>query len=138
MKSWRAILRFAAVLALLLPQPARSYEYPLTETSIRDAYYLGTKAATLGSAFLADYTHLPQLKFGRCTSEIRLETPYTQVAIHTAKQTNYSAPHAVQDFLNKPTVFRIRLDLCYQENASPNGIKLKILQDFKKSSPSTL
>jgi hypothetical protein len=136
MKSWRAsapILRFvAAVLALLLPQPARSYEYPLTESSIRDAYYLGTKAGTLGSAFLADYTHtLPQLKFGACTSEIHLETPYTQVAIHTAKQTNYSAQHAVQDFLNKPTVFRIRLDLCYQENAPPNGIKLKILQDRK-------
>jgi hypothetical protein len=68
---------------------------------------------------------LTQLKFGACTSEIHLETPYTQVAIHTAKQTNYSAQHAVQDFLNKPTVFRIRLDLCYQENAPPNGIKLK-------------
>jgi hypothetical protein len=90
MKSWRTsapILRFvAAVLALLLPPPARSYECPLTETSIRDAYYLGTKAGTLGSAFLADYTHtLPQLKSGACT----------------------------------------------QENAPPNGIRLKILQDRK-------
>jgi hypothetical protein len=86
MKSWRAsapILRcVAAGLALLLPQPARSYEYPLTEPSTRDAYFLGTKAATLGSAFLADYAHsLPQFKFGACTSEIRLDTP-----LHTRRR----------------------------------------------------
>jgi hypothetical protein len=51
--------------------------------------------------------------------------PYTHVAVYTTKQTNYSAQHAVQDFLNQPAVFRIRLDLCYQKMHRPTASSSK-------------
>jgi hypothetical protein len=120
----------AATFALLLPLPSYSYNFPLSDASIRAAYFLGSKASSLGPAFLADYTHkLPQLKSGACTSEIRLDTPYSEVAAFVSKQTSYSAQDAVKSFHGKPAVVRVHLDLCYQPGPPSNGIKLKFVQD---------
>jgi hypothetical protein len=56
-------------MSLLMVGAACGYDFPLSETAIRDAYFLGKNGPSQGSAFLAEYTHaVRELKVGACTS----------------------------------------------------------------------
>jgi hypothetical protein len=127
---------FRAGLLLSLAIPVCAYDLPLTENSIREAYFLGTRMAGLSPGFLARYARLvPQLKQGNCTSQARLETPFLQVADYSSKAPNYSAQSAVKDFSGKPLSFRIYLDVCYRLEAPANAVKVKIMQNKKEVVP---
>jgi hypothetical protein len=133
--------RFAAVaIAVLVGRAACGCDFPLSETAIRDAYFLGTKGSSQGSAFLGEYTHaVNRLKVGACTSAISVETPFAHVAIHASEALNYSAQDAAKAFLGKPVVFRMHLDICYLAGAPENAIRVTVLQqqdnpmDIRKS-----
>ena len=126
----------AALLAFSLAIPARAYDVPLTENSIRDAYFLGTRQTGLGPDFLANYTReIPNLSLGRYRSFASLETPFTQVAILSSKKLNYSAQDAVKEFLGKPLPFRIHLEICYMLDAPPDGLTVRIVQNKKELLP---
>ncbi len=119
-------------MAVLIGRAARGYDFPLSQTAIRDAYFLGTKGPSSGSAFLGEYTHkVNQLKVGAWMSEIGLETPFAHVAIHASKAVNYSAQDAGKEFLGKPVVFRMHLDICYLSGAPENAIRVTVLQNNK-------
>lgn len=121
---------------LTLVFPAWAYDVPLSESSIRDAYYLGTRATTLGPDFLREYTqNVPELKVGRFTSVIRIETPFSQIAVASAKKLGYSAQDAVKEFLGQPLAFRISMDICYKIDASENAVRVKIFQNKKEVFP---
>jgi len=133
-KPWPSI--GAALLAFSLALPVRAYDVPLTESSIRDAYFLGTRQSGLTPDFLAKYAlWITGLKQGTCTSQARLETPFLQVANYSGKIPNYSAQSAVQDFLGKPMSFRIHLDVCYRVHAPVNAVKVRIIQNKKEVAP---
>jgi hypothetical protein len=133
-KSWSVI--GAVVLALALVVPAWAYDFPLSESAIRDAYFLGTRETSLGANFLAEYTHeIPKLSLGGYRSFASLETPFTQIAILSSKKLNYSAQDAVKEFLGKPLVFRIHLEICYMLDAPPDGLEVRIVQKKKDLLP---
>jgi len=122
----------ALLMSLLNARGACGYDFPLSESAIRDAYFLASKGPSQGSNFLGGYTHaVNQLKVGACTSAISLETPFAHVAVHASKAVNYSAQDAVKEFLGKPAVFRIHLDICYLAGAPENAIKVTVLQNKK-------
>jgi hypothetical protein len=122
-KSWPAV-----VLAFALAVPAWAYDFPLSESAIRDAYFLGTRQTSLGNSFLAEYTReIPKLNLGNYRSFASLETPFTQVAMASSKKLNYSAQDAVKEFLGKPLVFRIHLEICYMADAPPEGLEVRIV-----------
>ena len=123
---------------LLLSQSTMAYVYPLSNESIREAYSLGARQASLGADFLAQYTHtIPKLKVGASyISLVRIETPFTQVATHASRTMNYSAQDAVRDFLNKPAVFRIHMEICYMPDAPPDSVKFKVIQNKNEVIPS--
>jgi hypothetical protein len=126
----------AVLLAFCLAIPACAYDVPLTENSIRDAYFLGTRQTGLGPDFLANYTReIPNLSLGRYRSFASLETPFTQVAILSSKRLNYSAQDAVKEFLGKPLPFRIHLEICYMVDAPPDGLTVRIVQNKKELLP---
>ena len=88
------------LLALFLALPAFAYDSPLSPRAVREAYFLGVRQASLGATFLAEYAHrIPKLKAGAFTYEVRLETPFTQVAEYSSRTIGYSAQDAVRDFL---------------------------------------
>jgi hypothetical protein len=133
-KSWPVI--GAVLLAFTLVVPAWAYDFPLSESAIRDAYFLGTRQTSLGPNFLADYSHeIPRLSLGNYRSFASLETPFTQVAILSSKKLNYSAQDAVKEFLGKPLVFRIHLEICYMLDAPPDGLEVRIVQNKKDLLP---
>jgi hypothetical protein len=127
---------FVLLLALILARPASAYEFPLSPTAIRQAYFLGTRQASLGVTFLAEYAHkVPNLKAGAFTSEVRIETPFLKVAEYSSRTIGYNAQDAVEDFFGKPAEFRMYLDICYMTNASPNAVRVKVIQNRKEIVP---
>ena len=128
---------FAILLALFLAVPLNAYDdIPTSENSIRDAYFLGTRQGSLTPEFLARYAHwIPELKEGSCTSQVRLETPFRQVADYASKAPNLSSQDAVKQFYGKQMTFRVFLDICYKPNAPLNSIKIKVFQNKKETVP---
>jgi hypothetical protein len=127
----------ALLLALLLAYPVSAYDdISASASAIRDAYFLGTRQGSLTPDLLARYAHwIPELKEGTCMSQVRLETPFLQVADYASKAPNYSSQDAVQQFYGKQMVFRVHLDICYKPNAPLNAIKIKVIQNKKEIAP---
>lgn len=125
------------LLALFLALPVNAYDdVALSASAIRDAYFLGTRKGGLTPDILARYAHwVPELKEGTCTSQVRLETPFLQVADFAGKSPNYSSQDAVEKFYGKPMVFRIYLDICYKPKAPLNAIKVSVIQNKKELIP---
>lgn len=115
-----------------------AYDVPLSESSIRDAYFLGTRSGGLGPEFITRYDHwIPELKQWTCTSKARVETPFLQVAQYASQVPNYSAQEAVKDFRNKGLLFKLYLDICYMEKAPLNALRVKVIQNKKEIVPLT-
>lgn len=126
----------ALVLCLTLPSPAGAYDFPLSSTAIREAYFLGRQQASLGANFLAQYNHaIPKLRAGAFVSRVRIETPFSYVAEYSAKKPEYSAQDAVSDFSEKPATFRMYLDICYKSDAPLNSVSIKVIQNKKELVP---
>jgi hypothetical protein len=123
----------AAGLGLLLAMPAGAYDFPLTSSAIRDAYFLGKQQTGLGTDFLAKYSRsIPELKVDPYTSRVRIETPFLQVAEQASQTLNYSAQDAVKDFYGKPAVLRMYLEICYEADAPlPNSVRISVIQKNK-------
>ncbi len=102
----------ASFLALAIALPALGHEFPLSPTAIREAYFLGTRVDSKTAEFFEQYVHkLPPPKTGPHVAAVSILTPYAQVVEHAGRTINYSAQDAVKDFLGKPAVFRLRVDI---------------------------
>jgi len=123
-------------LALAIASPAlAAYEYPLSSSAIREAYFLGTGPTRGDADFLAQYSHtIAKLTAGSYTSVAKIETPYSQVAERAAETLNYSVDDAVKEFLGKAIDFRMNLDICVKSGAE-KPIQIKVLQHGKEIVP---
>lgn len=125
-------------LSLVLAIPAFGFDYPLTSSAIREAYFLGARRAGGGTDFLSEYSKsIPDLAVGRnFVSKMRIETPFLQVAEHSSRALNYSAQDAVRDFYGRPAVIRMYLEICYQIDAPlPRAVKISVIQGKKEIAP---
>jgi hypothetical protein len=98
----------------LLAVACIAYETPLSEHTIRDAYFLGQRHDASTEAALKPYLHhLPAPKTGAYISEIRVMTPYAQVIeASSAQSSGYSAQQAAADYHAHPDsiVVRFRIE----------------------------
>lgn len=140
----------AFLLILILPFPAFAYNYPLSPTAIREAYFLGLRTDDKKIEFFAPYTHrLPFPKTGPHVAAISVVTPYAQIVERAGTYMNYSAQDAAQDFADKPGEFRVRIEIRLTPTYSglvptesgvprPRGVdfwkdfKLKLIQNGKE------
>jgi len=99
---------------------ACGYDFPLSESAIRDAYFLGSKGPSQGQAFPGAYTHAVN------ALKVSVETPFAQIAVQASKAVNYSAQDAMKEFLGKPAALRMHLDICYLAGAPENAIKIRL------------
>jgi hypothetical protein len=84
----------------LLGVRAFAYDYPLTSTAIRDAYFEWRREGGLAPSFLAKYSkRTSELHQGSCTSEVRIEAPFFQVTESTSTIPSYSSRDAVKEFI---------------------------------------
>ena len=110
MKShFRAVLLLAGVAVAL---PAFAYRYPLSFEEIRNAYFLGRGDDAKRAEFFDNYARDPAApKTGPYIDSILLETPYALVVERAAAAGNYNAPQAEEEFLNKPAVARLYVNV---------------------------
>jgi len=111
------------VLAALLAQPVLGFDYPLSSSAIREAYFLGTGDPEKRLLFFDKYVkRYPTPKSGQYVASIRFETPYYIIAERISQFVgHYSAPDAVNDYLGKPAICRVRLEIYFgYSNTQPN------------------
>lgn len=137
------IRRMAITLGLgaVLCCAAFAYEYPLSSTAIREAYFLGRSSGERLTDFLAQYTrNLPLPKNGPYIETIELDTPYAGVVQRARSTPNYYTPDAVEEFLGKPGIFRARVSiyltptysrLTTSRNGEPQSLSPDFWRDFK-------
>jgi len=132
-----AICACAVLLSPILALLASAYDSYLSEQAIREAYFLGSHEGGLAPQFLAQYSHrVRELHQGTCTTELRLQTPFLQVADYLSKIPNYSSQDAIKGFYGKPMMLRFFLNICYmQEALPPNSVKSEIIQNKKQIIP---
>jgi hypothetical protein len=111
---------------------ALAFDSPLSSESIRDAYFLATGDANKRSAFFETYTHRPSAPLaGPDISSIQIQTPFACVVDDIAQHSlNYRAPDAQQDFLGKPSDFRVRVVIDFTQTYPPNNTTAMQLGDF--------
>lgn len=136
-----AVFVFLSAVAIASALPALAYEYPLSPEAVREAYMLGKGDGAKRDKFFAKYTQHPPLpKTGAYVQMIQLETPFAVVVEHTAQQLNYYAPDAAEEFVGKPAVFRLHVEIDLTDSYGPllpsisSGARLRsgdFWRDFK-------
>jgi hypothetical protein len=137
------LLRTSAVtifVALLIQPPVLAYDTGLSDTAIREAYFLGQRHDEKTSKFFVPYTrHLPLPKKGPYVSEIRLLTPIAQVVqISDQRTSGYSAQQARLDYQSRGDslllVVHLELTPTYGQNSGTSNKGITVRQeDFWKS-----
>lgn len=112
---------------LLLPLSLAAYDYPVSDTAVRSAYFLGQRHDLSMLCFLGRYTrHLPLPKSGPDISSISFLTPYAQLVEFSDRYPgNFSAQQAelahrqIADVVK--IVIEIQLTSSYGPYVSPEG-----------------
>jgi len=120
----RTILRWGLAMilpAMLIAQPATAYNCPLSSEAIREAYFLGSGDPNKRIEFFEKYTkRYPVPKSGQYVASIFFETPYVLIAERVSQSvSNYFAQDAEEDYLGKPGVCRIRVEIYFGIPTSP-------------------
>ena len=120
-------LRFpACLLATLLaaPYPAAAFDSPMSDTAVREAYFLGQRRDDTLARFFDKYTrHLPPPKSGPAITAITFLTPFALVAQRSSQQGVYSAQQAEIDHRNQGESVRVVVQFAYLDvaNSASNG-----------------
>ena len=104
------------LLAATAAQPLAAFDYPLSSKAIREAYFLGAGDAGKRAEFFGKYTkRFPIPKSGPYVAMIEFETPYVVIAKRVSQNvSNYFAQEAEQEFLGKPAICRVRVQIYFR------------------------
>ena len=87
-----------ALTILVLPSPARSFNFPLSDEAIREAYFLGQRRDESMAQFLARYKKtLSVPDSGPQIASVEFLTPFANLILVSSQRTNYSAQQAAID-----------------------------------------
>jgi hypothetical protein len=119
-RSGLVILLATFVILALIALPAQAYQYPLSSIDIRDAFLIGNRNDDLTAALFDKYSRtLPAPETGPYVAQIELDTPYLQVARRAKGAMNYDSLDAVQEFQDKPMVFRVHVKFYFTATYLP-------------------
>jgi len=112
----------AALFSLLTPQLGFAYDHPLTDESVRDAYFLGQDSDRAVS-FLSQYVQsLPVPDRGPDVVEIELRTPYAQVVEASLEHlVGYSAQQAAADYKRRGDFIQVRVKVLFTPSYTGRG-----------------
>jgi hypothetical protein len=110
-----------ATSALLLCQPLFAFQTPLSDTAVREAYFLGQRHDQSVSDFFAKYAkNLPAPQYGPYISTVRFLTPYAQVvSLSGNKSAGYSAQQAERDHHPDAETVIVSVDIYLTDSYGP-------------------
>ena len=113
-----ALALFAATLVACAPVSA--FQSPLSDESVREAYFLGQHRDESMAAFLKKYTKmLPLPKSGPHISSITFLTPFAQLVEYSSRQLEYSAQRAALDHKAQEEVVEISIEILLTQSYGP-------------------
>jgi hypothetical protein len=102
----------ATSLALLLASPALAFNSPLSDESIREAYFLGQRHDESVALFLARYKQvLRPPDTGPYISSIEFLTPLASLVLLSSQRINYSAQQAEQEHRSDDELVAITVEI---------------------------
>jgi hypothetical protein len=134
----KPLSRFALTIPLtllLIAQSAVAFEYPLSSEMIREAYFLATEETDRSAPVFSRYIRtFPPPEKGPHVAAIEFQTPFIVVADAIALNgPNYRAPDAAKDFLGKPEICRVHVQVFFAFNEY-ESFTLQLIQDGKEIS----
>jgi len=101
-----------------VPSPSLAFETPLSDTAIREAYFLGQRHDDSTAKFLDKYVkHLSPPRSGPYVSSVAIFTPYAQVVMRTSQRIgNYSAQQAQIDHRDRKEILLCRIEIQLTES----------------------
>ncbi|HXO06362.1 MAG TPA: hypothetical protein VN884_12105 [Candidatus Sulfotelmatobacter sp.] len=116
------------LLVAAIALPAIAYEYPLSSTSLRNAYMLGNRKDEHTSEFLALYTQsLPMPQTGPHVSVISVETPYSQVVELGENALNPDIQGTEEELADKKFPFIVRVEIDLTDTYGPTAVNSAVL-----------
>jgi hypothetical protein len=107
---------------LALPLPVAAFESPLSDTAVREAYFLGQRHDATTTRFFDKYTRQFTLsKTNLSISSISFLTPYALVVQHSSHQGSYSAQQAEIDHRSQGELVRVVIQAAYLSVTDSNG-----------------
>jgi hypothetical protein len=111
----RSCLALLAVF-LFAAAPGSAFEFPLSDSASRAAYFLGQRRDLSMGEFLARYSkHLPAPKSGPYVSDVLFLTPFAQLVQYSSRQGIYSAQQAELDGRTKITTVEVTVYIYFTE-----------------------
>jgi hypothetical protein len=111
---------FSCLVAVFLACPPQSsaFDTPLSDTAVREAYFLGQRRDETMARFLEKYTqHLPQPKTGPYISSVTFFTPFAQLVVSSSQHLNgYSAQQAQIDHRNQEESVKIIVQIQFTDS----------------------
>jgi hypothetical protein len=113
---------FASLTAgLMACSPCLAFQTPLSDESVREAYFLGQRRDEAMAAFLKKYIKfLPPAKSGPQIYSVSLLTPFALLVQYSSEQADYSAQRAALDHQSQDEAVEISIDILL--TASYNGV----------------
>jgi len=108
-----------ALASLLILAPSYSaFDTPLSDTAVREAYFLGQRRDDSLGKLLDKYVlHLQPPKTGPYIESVSFFTPYILTALNSSQQVSiYSAQQAQLDHLRTPEVVRVTVQIFLTES----------------------
>src|SRR5262249_55940717 len=97
-----------------------SFDYPLSETASRAAYFMGQRKDDSTGEFLARYDrHFAPPKTGPYVSDVTFFTPFAQLVDYSSRQGQYSAQQAELDGKTKFHTVEITVYIALTETYGP-------------------
>jgi hypothetical protein len=111
-----------ALASLLIFAPSSSaFDSPLSDTAVREAYFLGQRHDdSLGKLMDKYVLYLQPPKTGPYIQSVSFLTPYVLTALYSSQQVNiYSAQQAQLDHLKNPEVVRVTAQIFLTDSYGP-------------------
>jgi hypothetical protein len=117
-RPWLRLNAVALTSLLLLAPSSSAFDTPLSDTAVREAYFLGQRHDDSFSRLLEKYVlHLQPPKAGPYVESVSFLTPYILTALNSSQQVSiYSAQQAQLDHLKSPEVVRVTVQILLTES----------------------
>ena len=110
-----------AVSTLIFPIPSIAFDSPLSNTGVREAYFLGQRRDGSLAELLDKYVlYLQPPETGPYVQSVSFLTPYVLTALNSSQQVGiYSAQQAQLDHQKNPEVVRITVQILLTDSYGP-------------------
>jgi hypothetical protein len=109
--SLRSLFASSATILLVCPS-SFAFQSPLSDQSVREAYFLGQRRDESMAAVLKKYTKfLPPPKSGPYIYSVSFLTPFALLVEYSSRQTDYSAQRAALDHKSQGEAVEISIEI---------------------------